>query len=192
MRQTQVRDAERTRRMVLDAAVEVLVRKGAGLTVAEVATEAGVSKSGLLHHFPSRDALLVEVLRDTQERLREEVAGRVEASDDRPGKLLRAYVRTFCGPWSALAETLNAVPFWAGLDGVEGAAQLEREDVEWWRREFLADGLAPTTIRVIRRAAEGLAMARMFGEETPEEVADAGELLIGLTLSGMPTPEAAH
>ncbi|NEE31590.1 helix-turn-helix transcriptional regulator, partial [Streptomyces sp. SID7982] len=49
----QTRNAERTRRAVLDAAVQVILDKGAAVTLAQVAAAAGVSKSGLIHHFGS-------------------------------------------------------------------------------------------------------------------------------------------
>ncbi|WP_116200542.1 TetR/AcrR family transcriptional regulator [Amycolatopsis circi] len=45
---------------ILDAAVECLVESGyQGATTLEVQARAGVSRGRLLHHFPSRDALLV-------------------------------------------------------------------------------------------------------------------------------------
>src|SRR5688500_11748445 len=47
---------------LLDAAEVVVVRQGIGnLTLDAVAAEAGLSKGGLLHHFPSKD-LLIEAL----------------------------------------------------------------------------------------------------------------------------------
>jgi AcrR family transcriptional regulator len=54
---------ERTRevrRRILDAAVKVLVEKGyAQATTLLIQERAGVSRGRLLHHFPSRDALLL-------------------------------------------------------------------------------------------------------------------------------------
>ena len=50
--------ARGTRERLLTAAVSALQRQGVGaLTLDAVAREAGVSKGGLLHHFPSKDAL---------------------------------------------------------------------------------------------------------------------------------------
>lgn len=48
---------------ILQAAAEVIRREGAvALTLETVAREAGVSKGGLLYHFPGKDALLKELL----------------------------------------------------------------------------------------------------------------------------------
>ena len=45
--------------LLLDAAETVVVRRGIGnLTLEAVAVEAGMSKGGLLHHFPSKDRLV--------------------------------------------------------------------------------------------------------------------------------------
>ncbi|MGW0039933.1 TetR/AcrR family transcriptional regulator [Gordonia sp. NPDC003376] len=56
-------EQERSRlakRRILDAAVKVLVDEGySNATTLRIQKEAGVSRGGLLHHFPSRDALLI-------------------------------------------------------------------------------------------------------------------------------------
>jgi AcrR family transcriptional regulator len=51
------------RERVLDAAERLVVRDGAGhLTLDAVAHAAGVSKGGLLYHFPTKDALLAGMI----------------------------------------------------------------------------------------------------------------------------------
>lgn len=61
------RRAERTatsRARILDAAVACLVESGyTGATTLRIQARAGVSRGRLLHHFPSRDALLVAASR---------------------------------------------------------------------------------------------------------------------------------
>jgi len=69
------RRAERTatsRARILDAAVACLVESGyAGDTTLRIQARAGVSRGRLLHHFPSRDELLVAASRHlATERLR--------------------------------------------------------------------------------------------------------------------------
>ncbi len=69
------RREERTatsRARILDAAVACLVESGyAGATTLRIQARAGVSRGRLLHHFPSRDALLVAASRHlATERLR--------------------------------------------------------------------------------------------------------------------------
>lgn len=55
--------SEQTRARIRVAAAKVIERDGAGhLTLEKVAAEAGVSKGGLLYHYPSKDALLKGLL----------------------------------------------------------------------------------------------------------------------------------
>lgn len=63
---------EVTREQILDAATELLAEKGyAALRVAAVAQKAGVSLGGQLHHFPSKDELVVAVLERLSTRILE-------------------------------------------------------------------------------------------------------------------------
>ena len=56
------RSAE-TRRRLMDAAVSSLHERGyAGTTTVEVAARAGVSRGAQLHHFPTKDELVVKAL----------------------------------------------------------------------------------------------------------------------------------
>jgi AcrR family transcriptional regulator len=52
------------RREILDAAVEIFGSKGyANGTLVEIADQVGMTHAGILHHFGSKDQLLLEVLR---------------------------------------------------------------------------------------------------------------------------------
>lgn len=63
-RRTQAERTETTRRKLIDAAIEVMRRRGyGGLTTPEVAEVAGVSRGALLHHFPTRHELVIATMR---------------------------------------------------------------------------------------------------------------------------------
>jgi AcrR family transcriptional regulator len=56
-------DGERRREQVLQAAMEAFATRGyRGASLASIAAEVGISQPGLLHHFPSKEHLLVGVL----------------------------------------------------------------------------------------------------------------------------------
>lgn len=56
------------RRDILDAAVEIFGSKGfAGGTLQEIADQVGMTHAGILHHFGSKDQLLLEVLQHRDE-----------------------------------------------------------------------------------------------------------------------------
>lgn len=61
--QVQARGVER-RRAIIDAAIEQFAQNGyRGTSIADIAEQVGITNGGVLHHFPSKEALLVEVIR---------------------------------------------------------------------------------------------------------------------------------
>jgi len=64
----------------------------ARLTLDAVAREAGLSKGGLLYHFPSKNALIAGMTATLLEDFEGEVRRRSGADDEEPGRWLRAYV----------------------------------------------------------------------------------------------------
>lgn len=64
-RRTQTERSEAMRRRLLDSAREIAREKGfAGLRMADVAERAGVSVGAQLHHFPSKNALVIALFED--------------------------------------------------------------------------------------------------------------------------------
>ena len=58
-----IRKGERTRTRILDAAADVLARKGyAAATLTEIASVAKMQAGSLYYHFDSKDAIVEEVL----------------------------------------------------------------------------------------------------------------------------------
>lgn len=83
----------RTRRRLVEVARRQYVARGSGLRTADVAREAGLSHGAVFVHFPTREALVLEVLsaigRDLTDRLYD--LGRAGAT---LGELLRAHVQS--------------------------------------------------------------------------------------------------
>ncbi|MFD4128005.1 TetR/AcrR family transcriptional regulator [Streptomyces globisporus] len=182
----QTRNAERTRRAVLDAAVQVILDKGAAVTLAQVAAAAGVSKSGLIHHFGSRDQLVVALVEDTNERFRETVRSHLDLSENYPGKMLRAYVRALCAgsAEAASARDFTSAPMWGGLYTIPAVVPVMEENAAWWDEQLALDGISPERILIVRRAAEGIAMAALYGEQDGGSISTARDLLLELATEG--------
>jgi AcrR family transcriptional regulator len=69
------RQPDVTQQRLLDVAGELVTESGVmALTLDAVAKRAGVSKGGLLHHFPSKHALLVAMVEDISSRFMGQVA----------------------------------------------------------------------------------------------------------------------
>src|ERR1700729_2230886 len=62
-RRTQAERSEETRTRILKAAANLIRKRGyARFRTAEVAKEAGLSRGAQLHHFPTKDSLVVATL----------------------------------------------------------------------------------------------------------------------------------
>jgi AcrR family transcriptional regulator len=71
----QRRTPEEARGAILAAAEEIVRRQGvARLTIDAVAAQAGLSKGGTLHHFPSKDALIAGMVEQKAASLRAAIA----------------------------------------------------------------------------------------------------------------------
>jgi AcrR family transcriptional regulator len=76
---------EATRELILEAATKLLAKHGyAALRVAAVAKEAGVSLGGQLHHFPTKNSLVIAVLERLSARVLK-LAERDAARDSKSG-----------------------------------------------------------------------------------------------------------
>ncbi len=102
-----------SRALILDAAVACLVEHGyAGASTLVIQAKAGVSRGRLLHHFPSRDGLLVAAaqhLASTRLAQTEERAARVLADQpDTPERVDRCV--------ELLWSTFQEPHFWAAME----------------------------------------------------------------------------
>lgn len=118
---------EQVRRELLDHARRLAETKGlSGLTLQEVAEAAGVTKGGLLHHFPSKQALIEGSFADGLAQLDEEIDAHISKDGKAEGSFTRAYVKAMLsgatfgkdGAWTALAVSMLMEPTlqvqWAG------------------------------------------------------------------------------
>ncbi|WP_206072119.1 TetR family transcriptional regulator [Antrihabitans stalactiti] len=83
------RPPDEARRMILDAAAELLAKGGvAAVQVRQVAAAVGMTDAGVTHHFGNREQLLAELLRHGGRRLRTALEDVVGAWLDRDADLL--------------------------------------------------------------------------------------------------------
>ena len=104
-----------SRREILDAARTVLARVGVpGLTQEAVARELGVTKQALYHYFPSKNALLFEVVLEEHAAAAEAVHTACARAPDGPSALealIRATVAHFAGRLDAFRLITQQVQF---------------------------------------------------------------------------------
>jgi AcrR family transcriptional regulator len=87
---------ELRRRQLLDAAIDVIRREGADVTMEEMATAGGISKPILYRHFVDRDGLVAAITETALVELGAILDGKIaEASADRPPHSIRATIDAF-------------------------------------------------------------------------------------------------
>src|SRR3546814_2434190 len=104
-------------RSLIDCAARIVAEAGVGgATIQAVADAAGVTKGGLLHHFPSKqiliEALFADLLEQLDAQLDAQLEGELEGDARSYGRFTRAYVRAMTrlseeasnGVWTALTD----------------------------------------------------------------------------------------
>ncbi|GAA4912550.1 TetR/AcrR family transcriptional regulator [Streptomonospora salina] len=156
-----------TRDRILDALEGVLIEQGpSAATLESVADAAGVSKGGLLYHFPTKGAMTTGLVRRLAARAEEEFA----AARRSPEGVARFFLRTSLPGTAEEAELYWSVI--AALRSKEGvpaeAAELIGRMFEQWSRllhEELGDPVLAETIRLV---GDGLYLSAIAGLPQPD------------------------
>ena len=130
------RRRSRTREEILEAARSVLLRNGvAAMTLEAVATEAGMSKTGLYYYFASKDALVFELVYAAVERHAqtvEDAMSRVGTGRD----ALRAIIAETVGSFAAQIDDFRLIFL---LGQTTGGGTLRWSDEQFARLRPLND-----------------------------------------------------
>jgi len=166
------RDGGATKRRILDAAEQIVLRDGVGhLTLEASATEAGLSKGGVLYHYPSRDALVAAMVTRIIQEFEDDIASHLPESGspetEVPGAYARAYIRATLAPAAPGQERLGAALLAAAAAEPELLIPLQEAAVGWQAR-LIDDGLDPALATVIRLACDGLWLCDLFGLASPQ------------------------
>ncbi|WP_327787155.1 TetR/AcrR family transcriptional regulator [Rhabdonatronobacter sediminivivens] len=155
-----------TRMRLLDAAEAVARRLGPGnLSLDAVAAEAGVSKGGLLYHFPSKSKLLEALVAHHLSRL--DAALRAEEATGRPNAAITAYMDQF------LQEAARQKPPASGLLAALAENPQLLDPIRARERDFLAriraDSTDPDFATVAFLVVHALRAMKMLDTEVLDE-----------------------
>lgn len=174
------------REKLISAAIETL--RGAGvlsLTLDNVAKHAGVSKGGLLHHFPNKEALITALFEYISETFAAQVLAYAAAEPEgTPGRWLRAYIRATFAEEPPPLELIVMIAA-SMTESATLFAAIRAEHITWENR-LSADGLPVTRATVIRQATDSFWMERLLklDHDHPERRAALLAELIQLTEVG--------
>lgn len=161
--------------LMLDAAEQIVIEAGSGkLTLDAVAERAGVSKGGVLYHFPTKEALLEAMMTRMIARNAELRAELLDELPEGPGKALKAEIHAH------LVSKQEKTRLCAGmLAAMAIEPKLMESAREYHKRRFSAhtgpkDGFAARALLLL--AADGLFLLEML-QVSPFSVAQRKELL---------------
>lgn len=143
---------------LLDAAETVLSEQGTqALTLTAVADRAGVSKGGLLYHFPTKEALVRAMVARVIEEFDDLIASYLGSyGDGVPSAYTRAYVEA---TFEILTGDARAYRRWSAITAAAAdpdQAEPLNEAMRRWHGRDPAEDPDPGTAMVVRLAAEGL------------------------------------
>lgn len=166
------RTPEDTRRQIIEMAIEVAAEQGAmAVTLDAVVARLPFSKGALLHHFPSKQALLEGVIDHLAAEMISEVLAEAARDPNPYGRNARAYLRTIVNEpaterdvsigraaLAACAIEASLIPRWRAA-----IRSLTTEDPE--------DPMGRDDALMLRLIADGLWMSDLFGthEVSPEQ-----------------------
>lgn len=151
---------------LLDAAEKVVVRQGiANLTLDAVAAEAGVSKGGLLHHFPSKDRLVEALVTRAAECWRGCYTEAYERTPPGPGRMARALLDHCLSDAACWTEQLrrSSSAVFAALAQNPSLIEPMRAAYTELHRRIAEDGLPPGIGEAVVAAIDGLWLDWVLG-----------------------------
>jgi AcrR family transcriptional regulator len=158
--------ATQTKERILRAAEDLVLGEGvASLTLERAAAAAGVSKGGVLYHFPTRDALVTAMVARLTGYFEDQLR-RHGADEEGPGAFTVAYVRCestqTINPEDERIDRLGAALLAALAANPDLLAPLAQA-YERWQRRCEDDGLPASIATLVRLAADGLWLTELLG-----------------------------
>ena len=156
------------RAAIIEAACQVVLAEGAeGLTLEAAARQAGVSKGGLLYHFPNKEALIMGMIEQLCLAF-ETALDRELAADTGPvaGRWLRAYVRASLSDEGVEQAQVSAALLAAVSSDPTLLGPL-RASFARWQASAEAAGIDPALASIVRFAVDGIWFAELLSLAPP-------------------------
>lgn len=150
-----------TRLKILEAASSIVQNDGIlDLTLEAAAEQAGVSKGGLLYHFPSKDALIEGMVQHLMQNYATNIKKEADRDTVEKGRWTRAFIK----------ETFQQSTPDKNMDaGLMAAAAINPELLkpiqdayEEWQQNIEQDGFNPINATILRLAVDGLWFSEIF------------------------------
>ena len=153
-----------TRHQLLVAASSIVEQEGPShLTIDAVARVAGVSKGGVLYHFPTKAALIRAMVMFHMAAMDADLARAEAAEPPGPGRFVRAWLSMHSNRPPLTAERhLDMMGFITRNPELHALVSAHRREHQ---ERMLNDGLDPALAALLALAAEGLGLAETLGAD---------------------------
>lgn len=167
----------RTKQQIVLAAARVITQTGIQtLTLDAVAAAAGISKGGLLYHFPSKEALIIGMIDLFIEQFDRNLIAKLGSTSETPNAWIRAYIVTSLEAVSGEFELSAALM--AAVEVNPALLDPLRERYAYWQSKF-DQAVNPSLARIIRLAIDGWWITNLLGLAP---TSDSDRLLLQSTL----------
>jgi AcrR family transcriptional regulator len=166
----QQRSAPQTQELIFEACSRILQREGlASLTLEAVADEAGLSKGGLLYHFPNKVALIEALFEYHNNKFEDRLQALVQKEGTDPGAYLRAYAKASIEQIADPSKASLYASLFAAEERYASAHKLMRNKYIHWQEQIENCGLDPAWAMLVRFAVDGLWFAEMHRYAPPDD-----------------------
>lgn len=157
------------REALLRAAATVVAESGySGLTLDAVGAATGVSKGGVLYHFPTKEALVAALVEELVTGFDADQAAAHDADPIAPGAWTRAYLTASAAPAKDESEQLAVVALLAAVGYDPSLLHPIQDRYRQWVERLDGDGLPGVDAHLVRLASDGLWAADLFGLAPPD------------------------
>jgi AcrR family transcriptional regulator len=148
---------------ILEAAATLVATAGVdALTFDGLAEATGISKGGILYHFPSKHDLLHSLVAESVDRFEELWDSFVKRDKVVPGRQARAYLNAYVSVSRARTVTNLNFALLAAAASDPSVMKPYVEAYERWQARLADDGIDEATATVLRLVSDGLWATDLF------------------------------
>ena len=152
---------ENSKELILDAAEAIVLESGARhMTLDAVSARAGVSKGGLLYHFPNKKALVKAMLERFSRQIDETWRKKVKGLKEGPGREIKAFILSIADR-DPKKERIGSALL-AAVAHDPDLLQPARDNFRRRLTEFVPSGLNFKRAAVIIFAVHGLVLSELL------------------------------
>jgi AcrR family transcriptional regulator len=150
-----------TKEKLLETAMRILKEEGSEkLTLEYLAKKTGISKGGLLYHFPNKESIILEII----QRMVDHFEKRLQSSQTKSDQITTWSIDYFHSTMEDLAESdLQRSGIIAALASYPQLLEPLKKKYNQWDTEMKKDISNPILSSIIRYAADGIWFNEVLG-----------------------------